>query len=98
MSQTIFDVTTTKGQALTGINANFTEVYGSLTSQAASLASLNDAIALLAPKESPMFTGVVSLSDLEVSGQQALSGTLLIASTTQITFTNGVMTGFQTSG
>lgn len=32
MSQTIFDVTTTKGQALTGINANFTEVYNGLFS------------------------------------------------------------------
>lgn len=30
MSQVVFDTTTTKGQALTGINANFTEVYGDL--------------------------------------------------------------------
>lgn len=31
MSQTVFDTSTTKGQALTGINANFSELYSALT-------------------------------------------------------------------
>src|SRR5882672_4772237 len=45
MPQITFTAEMTKGEALTVINANFTEVYGSLTSQAADINSIADNLA-----------------------------------------------------
>lgn len=45
MAQIVFTSDTTKAEALAGINANFTEVYGSLVSQADDIATINGVLA-----------------------------------------------------
>lgn len=100
MSQVIFTTATTKGQALTGINANFTELYGRATFNPSDLALTGpitfNGVSGIAPVGNGLLRvtdgadglGVLNASDFQINGMSvdaAIDGSIATAAAAQTT-------------